>query len=65
MAKTLKDEFAMVALNGLLSLGERGTNETEAELEARLARISYQYADAMVEERRKRQLAERKKDAPV
>ena len=38
---------------------------TEAELEARLARISYQYADAMVEERRKRQLAERKKDAPV
>ena len=34
MAKTLKDEIAMVALNGLLSLGERGTDETEAELEA-------------------------------
>tara|TARA_Y100000310_G_scaffold50661_1_gene46662 strand:- start:3312 stop:3485 length:174 start_codon:yes stop_codon:yes gene_type:complete len=57
MAKTLKDEIAMVALNGLLSLGERGTE--------RLAKASYQYADAMVEERRKRQLAERKKDAPV
>ena len=65
MAKTLKDEIAMVALNGLLSLGERGTNETEAELEARLARISEQYADARGEERGKRELAEWKKDATV
>lgn len=46
--KTLRDEFAMAALTGLLAAGSRATHELDAA-------TAYRSADAMMTERRKRQ----------
>jgi hypothetical protein len=44
-AKTLRDEFAMAALKGMLA--------RESDLARNVARYAYQYADAMMEARKK------------
>lgn len=49
--KTLRDEFAMAAMNGLLS---KGSYNTITGAKEQLAFLSYQMADAMMEARNKK-----------
>jgi hypothetical protein len=52
--KTLRDEFAMAALNGMLSyshVNEQSGNATENGTPNEIARAAYAYADAMLDAR--------------
>lgn len=48
--KTLRDEFAMAALTGLLacSMSERPSWWDDSDVTGGIARRAYQYADAMI-----------------
>ena len=50
--KTLRDEFAMQALNGLLANPYEITGEDFDEVTVIVADMAYEYADAMLERRK-------------
>lgn len=49
--KTLRDEFAMAAMNGLLSSPGEIERDTFDDVVQSIADMAYEYADAMLERR--------------